>query len=165
MSEKYKLIEIQKLVLKLWNDDIESFAKLYSITVDDTYNYARIVLGDDTSAAVATSEIYSLALQNIIRLKDPSLFTAWLRRISYDVCYKKIVEERQSEFYLMINPEEMESLPFSEKQIYFLHDFANISQRDIANALHISPRHVKKDLLSARDHLMQLRSKRRLGLD
>ena len=132
------LSKIQKLVLGLWNDDMESFSELYLLTVDDTYNYCRHILGDDRSTAMAVSDIYSIALKNILKLKDPSLFVAWLRRIAFDVCYQKAIAEYRSDYFSLLHPEEIESLPFSERQIFFPHDFTGLSEKDIANALHIT---------------------------
>ena len=161
MPKRKDLSRIPKLVLGLWNDDIESFSELYLLTVDDTYNYCRHILGDDSSTALAVSDIYSIALKNILKLKDPSLFVAWLRRIAFDVCYQKIIAEYRTDLYSLLHPEEIESLPFSERQIFFLHDFAGLSEKDIANALHITRKHVENSLINAREHILEVRKQQR----
>lgn len=157
MASKKVLSKIPKLVLGAWNDDMESFSKLYLLTVDDTYNYCRHILGDDDSTAAAVCDIYSIALKNILKLKDPSLFTPWIRRIAFDICYQKTMEHSRTDLYSLLHPEELESLPFSERQIFFLHDFVGMNEKDIANALHITGRHVENSLASCREHILELR--------
>ena len=157
MPAKKDLSKISKLVLGAWTDDMESFSELYLLTVDDTYNYCRHILGDNDSASIAVCDVYSIALKNILKLKDPSLFTAWIRRIAFDVCYQKIMSESRSDLFSLLHPEEIESLPFSERQIFFLHDFAGLSEKDIANALHITRKHVEKSLCSSREHILEVR--------
>ena len=161
MPAKKDLSKIPKLVLGMWSDDMESFSELYLLTVDDTYNYCRHILGDDRSASMAVCDVYSIALKNILKLKDPSLFTSWLRRIAFDVCYQKTMSKARTDLYSLLHPEEIESLPFSERQIFFLHDFAGLSEKDIANALHITKRHVEKSLASTREHILELRKLQR----
>ena len=161
MPVKKDLTKISKLVLDLWNDDMESFSELYLLTVDDTYNYCRHILGDDRSTAMAVSDVYHIALSNILKLKDPSLFVSWLRRIAFDVCYQKTMSQMRTDLFSLLHPEEIESLPFSERQIFFLHDFAGLSEKDIANALHITTKHVEKSLASSREHILELRKLQR----
>lgn len=148
--------ELQKLVMDMWNDDTESFAKLYCLTVDDTFNYCRHVFGDDKEAREAVTEIYENVLNDILSLKDPSLFSAWLRRISFDVCYRKIMNGCSSEVYELFNPDDFSSLPFIEQQIIFLHDIRELDEKAIANALGVSKNLVKNHLLMARNHILQL---------
>ena len=148
--------ELQKLVMDMWNDDTESFAKLYCLTVDDTFNYCRHVFGDDKEAREAVTEIYENVLNDILSLKDPSLFSAWLRRISFDVCYRKIMNGCRSEVYELFNPDDFSSLPFIEQQIIFLHDIRELDEKAIANALGVSKSLVKNHLLMARNHILQL---------
>ena len=157
MPAKKDLSNIPALVLGAWNDDIECFSALYLLTVDDTYNYCRHILGDDRSASFAVCDVYTTALKNILKLKDPSLFTSWIRRIAFDICYEKVISDSRTDLYSLLHPEELESLPFSEKQIFFLHDFVGLQEKDIANALHITKKHVEKCLASSREHILELR--------
>ncbi|WP_029322167.1 RNA polymerase sigma factor [Butyrivibrio sp. AE3004] len=157
-----KSAKIRKLVIGLWNDDSECFAQLYNLTVDDTYNYCRHILDNDRDALEAVTEIYSVALKNIIKLKDPALFSAWLRRIAFDVCYEKTVQDSRADLYTLLHPAELLSLSFSERQIFFLHDFSGLSEKEISNALHISKKHVEKILTLARSHMMELRNLQRV---
>ncbi len=162
MFNKADTNTIQKLVVGLWNDDSECFARLYQLTVDDTYNFCRLILSDDKKSRQAVTEIYSVALKNIIKLKDPSLFIAWLRRIAFDVCYEKAIEDTRMDLYSLLHPEELLSLSFLEREIFFLHDFVGLSEKEIANALHIRNKFVLEILASAREHMTKLRTLQRI---
>ena len=67
------------------------------------------------------------------------------------------MEHSRTDLYSLLHPEEIESLPFSERQIFFLHDFVGMNEKDIANALHITSRHVENSLASCREHILELR--------
>ncbi|WP_026661254.1 RNA polymerase sigma factor [Butyrivibrio sp. AC2005] len=149
--------KIRKLVLGAWNDDTESFAELYCLTVDDTYNYCRYIMDDEKETLQAVEEIYSIALRNILKLKDPALFPAWIRRIAFDVCYQRAVAGTRTDLYSLLHPEELLSLPFFERQIFFLHDFTGLTDKEIAGALHLRKSHVLRTLSLAREHMLQLR--------
>ena len=164
MLQKNRNEQIRKLVLEAWNDDIESFARLYSLTVDDTYNYCRLILDDERESLKAVTQIYSIAEKNILKLKDPALFPAWLRRIAFDICYQKNISDTRTDLYSLIHPEELLSLPFFERQIFFLHDFTGLTEKEIANALHIRKSHVIRTLDRARDHMLELRKLSRPGM-
>ncbi|WP_408071600.1 RNA polymerase sigma factor [Butyrivibrio sp. JL13D10] len=150
--------KIRRLVLGAWNDDAESFAELYSLTVDDIYNYCMHILDDKKESLQAVNEIYFVAKDNILKLKDPSLFPAWLRRIAFDVCYRKAITSSRTDLFTLLHPDELLSLPFFERQIFFLHDFTGLSDKEIANALHIRKKHVLKILTNAREHMLELRN-------
>ena len=75
------------LVVRARQNDSDAFAELYALTFNKVYNYARHYLRDDFLAHDAVQEIYISALKNLCRLHDPTLFLAWLNRISFHVCY------------------------------------------------------------------------------
>ncbi|WP_026497135.1 RNA polymerase sigma factor [Butyrivibrio sp. WCD3002] len=156
MFSKNHSDKLQKLVMDMWNDDTESFAKLYCLTVDDTFNYCRHIIGDDKEARAAITEIYENVLNGILSLKDPSLLSPWLRRLSFDVCYRKIMNGCSTEVYELFNPNDFMSLTFIEQQIIFLYDVRELDEKAIANALGVSKSLVKKHLLLARDHILSL---------
>lgn len=68
-------------------NDSDAFAELYTMTYSKVYNYARHYLKDDFLAQDALQDIYILALKNLGKLNDPTLFVARLNRISFNVCY------------------------------------------------------------------------------
>ena len=75
------------LVLRAKGNDSNAFAELYAMTYKKVYNYTRHYLRDDFLAQDALQEIYILALKNLSKLNDPTVFIAWLDRISFHVCF------------------------------------------------------------------------------
>ncbi|MDY5775953.1 MAG: RNA polymerase sigma factor, partial [Lachnospiraceae bacterium] len=136
---------ITNLVLRARQNDSNAFAELYAMTYNKVYNYARHYLRDNYLAQDATQEIYILVLKNLSKLNDPTLFIAWLNRISFNVCFdmqKKLktfdCQTFEPEFLEILednhpysNPEEvfrkndecqhlmeaLEHLPFQERQV------------------------------------------------
>lgn len=149
---------IEKLVMHVWNDDDEAFSELYSITCDRLYNYCRLFMHSETKAMDAVRESYLLAYKNINLLKDPSLFERWLFRIAFQICYDKAITESYDQYASLLSPYELEVLPFHEKQIFFLHDYRDLSEGEIADALDISKKYVASALTSARKHLLAIKS-------
>ena len=174
---------IADLVVACWNDDSKAFAELYALTQDRVYNYCYHYLHDSYLAQDAVQDIYITALQNIRKLKDPSLFVAWLNQISFHTCYdmtKKKKKDNESydsdvfdflqdnHFYL--NPEEaldtkvndellkaaIDSLCFNEKQIIVMHYMQSMKLKDIANAMGLSLSTIKRHLSSAQKNLKKL---------
>ena len=92
---------IAGLVLRARQDDSDAFAELYAMTYNKVYNYARHYLRDDFLAQDAMQEVYILALKNLSKLNDPTLFIAWLNRIAFHVCFdmsKKLKSGDTAEF-------------------------------------------------------------------
>lgn len=173
---------IASLVLRARQNDSDAFASLYVMTYDKIYNYARHYLRDDYLAQDALQEIYILALKNLGKLNDPTLFVAWLNRISFNVCYdfstkaKGIPPDTDPEFLESLidenpnfNPEEryqqkdehnrlrkaLDDLPFREKQIIVMRYYNNMKLEDIANACDISLSSVKRYLAYGQASLKQ----------
>ncbi len=150
--------KIERLVMLVWNDDDEAFSELYSITCDRLYNYCRLFMHSETKAMDAVRESYLLAYKNINLLKDPSLFERWLFRIAFQICYDKTMTESYDRYSSLLSPYELDVLPFHEKQIFFLHDYRDLSEVEIANALGITQRYVASTLTNARKHLLAIKS-------
>lgn len=172
---------IAGLVLRARQNDSDAFAELYALTYSKVYNYARHYLRDDFLAQDAMQEVYILALKNLSKLNDPTLFIAWLNRISFNVCFdmsKKLknsdVPTLEPEFldnvedeYLDSNPEELyrkkeehrhlmealEQLPFQEHQVIVMRYFNNMKLEDIADACDISRSSVKRYLAHGQETL------------
>lgn len=182
--KEYNIPYIASLVVRAQSDDSDAFAELYALTYLKIYNYTRHYLRDDFLAQDALQEVYILALKNIKKLNDPSLFIAWLNRIAFNVCYdisRKQKQESNSstdpdvmEFMedsnLSINPEAsyqqkddakrlnnaLEQLPFHEKQVLIMRFYNNMKLEDIANAMGISRSSVKRHLASGQKALKKL---------
>ena len=71
---------IAGLVIRAQHSDSDAFAELYALTYNKVYNYTRHYLRDDFLAQDAMQEVYILALKNIGKLNDPTVFIAWLNR-------------------------------------------------------------------------------------
>lgn len=175
---------ITGLVLRARASDSDAFAELYALTYNKVYNYARHYLRDDFLAQDAMQEVFILALKNLNKLNDPSLFIAWLNRISFNVCYDMsckaklnsgqisdpdILEIVQDE-YIGSNPEDsfekkdettrlleaMDQLKFNEKQVLTMRYFNNMKLEDIAAAMEISRSSVKRYIASGQENLRRI---------
>ena len=175
---------IAGLVLRARQNDSDAFAELYAMTYNKVYNYARHYLRDDYLAQDAMQEVYILALKNLSKLNDPTLFIAWLNRISFHVCFdmsKKLknggaeltdpeLMEIVEDSHLDSNPEihcqqkdeykrlteALDKLPFHEKQVISMRFFNNMKLEEIAAACDISISSVKRYLASGQETLKKL---------
>lgn len=171
---------IGQLVQKAQRGDSNAFAELYAMTYQHTFNYAAHYLRDTSLAQDALQETYILALRNIVGIKEPTLFIAWLNQICFRVCYDMSRKNRQEygennpelldfvrDDYLSHNPEErvesedeitrlkeaVLSLPFNEQQVIVMRYYNDLKLEEIADALSISRSSVKRYLISARERL------------
>ncbi len=172
---------IAGLVLRAKESDSDAFAELYALTYNKVYNYARHYLRDDYLAQDAMQEVFILALKNLHKLNDPTLFIAWLNRISFNVCYDmsnklKLASSQFSDPEMMeilqdehtdSNPEinyqqkdetsrlnlALDSLPFNEKQVLIMRYFNEMKLEDIAAAMDISRSSVKRYIASGQEKL------------
>jgi RNA polymerase sigma factor (sigma-70 family) len=74
--------------------DLEAFNTLVRLHQDRVYNLAYRILGDRSSAADAAQEAFILAYRHIRRFHAGS-FTAWLYRITTNVCYDALRYHRR----------------------------------------------------------------------
>lgn len=172
---------VASLVVRARQNDSDAFAELYALTYNKVYNYSRHYLRNDFIAQDALQEIYILALKNLHKLNDPTLFIAWLNRISFNVCYDICQKSKHGEFpcydsdlletvpdeHLSSNPEarcqkedeikqltnSMNQLPFHEKEVLTMRYFNDMKLEDIADAMNISRSTVKRYIVSGKEHL------------
>lgn len=180
--KEYDYKQIAQLVIRSAKGDSDAFAGLYALTYDKTYRYAYHYLKDSHLAQDALQEIYILALKHIDRLSEPTLFIAWLNRISFHVCYDMSHKLNQFEtapsdlmdlaeiesntdtpenLYVSKNEYEIlhdaiEKLPFHEKQVIILRFYRDMKLEEIADTLAISRSSVKRHIASAKEHLKLL---------
>jgi len=174
---------IASLVIRVTHNDSDAFTELYGMTYNKVYNYACRYLRDDYLAQDAVQEIYILALKNIDKLKDPSLFIAWLNQISFNVCYNMCNKRSgygditDPELLEIINDDNLSHDPVSsieekeeiynlrlaidkllphEKQCIILRYYNNMKIEEIVDILGHSKSTVKRHLNSAREHLGEL---------
>src|SRR5262245_64831392 len=67
--------------------DHDAFAALANANVDRMYSIARAIVRDSDRADDATQEALVRAWRELPRLRDPSRFQAWLRRLLVNACY------------------------------------------------------------------------------
>ena len=170
------------LVIRAGNNDSDAFAELYGLTYNKVYNFARHYLRDEHLAQDAMQEVYISAMKNLNKLSDPTLFIAWLNRISFNVCYDMShklnrsaytdpeILELVQDMHPQSNPEThyqkkdeyarlhtaIDSLPFQEKQVVTMRYFNNMKLEDIADALDISRSTVKRYIAYGQEHLRTL---------
>lgn len=174
---------IASLVIKLQHGDSDAFSQIYSMTYNKVYNYARHYLRDEFLAQDAVQEVYILALKNINRLNDPTLFIAWLNQIAFHVCYD-ICRKNSNNYGNITDPElleiihdenrdadpaasserneelsnlrkAIEKLPTHEKQCIVLRYYNDMKIEDIVDTLGYSRSSVKRYLISGREHLAE----------
>lgn len=182
-----KELDIQYLASLVYlakRDNSDAFAELYALTYGKVYNYVRHYLRDDFLAQDALQEIYILALKHLKKLNDPTLFIAWLNRISFRVCFdmaqkKKDMASRCMDNELLnllednridSNPEAcfqkkdehqrlldaLDQLPFQEHQVIVMRYFNAMKLEEIAAACEISRSTVKRYLLKGQELLFQI---------
>lgn len=172
---------IAGLVIRAQHNDSDAFAELYGLTYPKVYNYTNRYLRDSYLAQDAVQEIYILALKNISKLNDPTLFIAWINQISFRVCYDmsknridnygditdpellELVRDEKND----TNPEALaerkdeyarlraaiDQLPSHEKQVIVLRYFNNMKIDDIVTTLGISKSTVKRYLANGQASL------------
>lgn len=170
------------LVVRFKQRDADAFAELYTLTYNKVYNYARHYLKDEHLAQDAMQEVYIAAYRNIDKLSEPTLFVAWLNRISFHVCYD--IQQKQfgrqdfadpellelvRDEYPGSNPEAlvlqaseiqrlhqaMDELPFHERSVLIMRYYNNMKLEEIAGAMDLSRSTVKRYIASGKDHLAQ----------
>ncbi len=168
------------LVVRFKQRDADAFAELYTLTYNKVYNYARHYLKDEHLAQDAMQEIYIAAYRNIDKLSEPTLFVAWLNRISFHVCYD--IQQKQfghqdfadpellelvRDEYPGSNPEAlvlqaseiqrlhqaMDELPFHERSVLIMRYYNNMKLEEIAVAMDLSRSTVKRYIASGKDRL------------
>lgn len=172
---------IGNLVMRAQADDSDAFAELYALTYKHIYNYAGHYLRDEYLAQDAMQETYVSALKNIRKIKEPSLFVAWLNQICFHVCYDmrkrndagydlsvssellEFIKDDHSYHDPVISFEDKEEatslqraiaeLPFNEQQVIVMRYYNDMKLEEIAAAMQVSRSSVKRYLISGRDRL------------
>jgi len=168
------------LVLRFQQRDADAFAELYALTYDKVYNYARHYLKDEYLAQDALQEVYISAFRNIDKLSDPTLFIAWLNRISFHVCYDIRQEQygRQNisdpELLELVRDERphfdpeawalhldevsrlrraLDGLPFQERAVLAMRYYNDMKLEEIASTMELSRSTIKRYIASGKKRL------------
>ena len=90
-------------VIRAMAGDHDAFAALANANVDRMYALARLIVRDVDRAEDATQEALVRAWRELPRLRDPSRFQAWLRRLLVNACYDEGRQvRRRAEVALLI---------------------------------------------------------------
>jgi len=84
-----------ELVRQAARGDAIAFERLIAQTADRVYRTARAILGDEADARDASQDAYMSAWRELPRLRDPSTFDAWLRRILVNACRARLRSRRR----------------------------------------------------------------------
>lgn len=174
---------IASLVVRSQKGDSDAFAEIYAMTYNKVYNYACHYLKDTYLAQDAVQEIYISALKNIHKIKNPTLFIAWMNQISFhvcfDICKKKNdtygdIDSEVFEFirdeHISSNPEAhmmqsdertrlqdaIQKLPLNEQQVIIMRYYNNLKLDAIADAIGSSKSTVKRYLASGQRALLHI---------
>lgn len=164
---------LSELVEQAQDGDSNAFAEIYAATYQNQYRFSNSYLRDVYLAQDAVQETYILALRNLNKVRDPSLFLAWLNQINFRVCYqmqKRLarvtpVSDEQLEFqpdapaadpeYEVIRIDSSEyiikqvmNLPFTESQAILLRYYRNLKIDEIAELMDVSRSTVKRAIAS-----------------
>lgn len=171
---------LARLVQRFKRRDMDAFAELYKLTCNKVYSYARHYLRDEYLAQDAMQEVYMAAYRNIDKLSDPTLFVAWLNRISFHVCYD--IQQKRISHHDIADPEllelvrdenlgsnpealvlysneiqrlhqAMDELPFHERSVLVMRFYNDMKLEEIAAAMDLSRSTVKRYIASGKDHL------------
>jgi len=180
---------ISSLVTRLQRGDSDAFTQIYSMTYNKVYNYARHYLRDEYLAQDAVQEVFILALKNINRLNDPTLFIAWLNQIAFHVCFD-ICRKNSNSYGDVTDPEllatvkddsdksnpevntqreaelaalrsAIDKLPPHEKQCIVLRYYNDMKIDEIVDMLGYSRSSVKRYLISGKESLAKLLADRK----
>lgn len=168
------------LVIRFKQRDADAFAELYALTYNKVYNYARHYLKDEYLAQDAMQEVYISAFRNIDKLSDPTLFIAWLNRISFHVCYD--IQQKHYGRQDFSDPELLElvrdehphsdpealtlyldeitrlrraldELPFQERAVLVMRYYNDMKLEEIASTMELSRSTIKRYIASGKEHL------------
>lgn len=174
---------IAQLVSRAQAGDSDAFAELYAATYQRQYYFAYRYLKDEYQAQDALQETYCLALQNLSKLNDPLLFTAWLNQICFRVCYNTHKKQQKYDAEMTNDPDsqrqfsaqsanpedeiiEIDSrkyimnqiltLPFTESQVIILKYYKNMKINEIAHLMDISRSSVNRYLANGKARLAKI---------
>ena len=139
-----------------------AFAELYAATFRQQYRYILRTVQDAREAADMLREVYTAALNGLPSLHNPALFTVWISRISFRLCYESAHtagEDRHPEqemvrvFRREFTVGEILRLPPAESQVILMKAYQGMTEAEIREILNMSGRLVRHSLRAGRRHL------------
>ena len=131
MNRDYE--KISELVNQIKEGDLQAFDELYLLTYNKVYLLVLSILKDTFMAEDTVQDIFFNTLKSINKLKNSKAFIAWINKIAYCQCIKKISEIkrikknnykdnfiRNYESYKYTDPLELYLLKEGQEEIIFL---------------------------------------------
>lgn len=154
------------LIRKTQSGDGNAFAELFAATYQKQYAFACDFLKDDFKAQQALQETYIYALNNIAKITEASLVTAWLNQIIFRISFRMRAEDENSgktltgEFVTVgkhrFSLIQTLTLPFTEAQAIVLRHYCGKKKREVADLLEISRGSVRRYIRSGCGRLVKL---------
>lgn len=158
------IMDERVLVKDARGGDKDAFARLYTLYKDRLYRYAYYKLGDGQDAADAVEDCVLEAFKYIRTLNRSKAFSAWIFKILYRCCSRKIEEQikrRESEEITEVtasykqdfsSPELSEALDLlsdEDRDIVLLSVVAGYTSAEIASVMKLKPPTVRSKLSRA----------------
>lgn len=161
---------MEELVEKAKNNDKEAFSKLIMQIKKELYLIAKTKLKNDDDIGDAIQETIYKSYKNIRKLRDNSLFKAWIIKILMNECnniYKKrskyniSYEDNEMEKYIIDNekPDNMgfemliKDLDSEEKLILTLYYCSKYTVQEISKIAKINENTIKSKMVRARNKI------------
>lgn len=94
--KKYDYKQIEKLVVKAQNGDHKALEELYNKTYNNIYFYVLSILKNEYLAEDISQEVFLTIINSIKDLKNPRLFIAWIKKITYNKCLQEINSSKKN---------------------------------------------------------------------
>jgi len=170
--------ELKSLVIKARAGDLEAYGEIVRRFQDMAYGYAYSILSDFHLAEDAAQEVFVEAYRQLPKLREPTAFPAWFRRIVFKHCDRmtrarrsptasldaaagmagaeagptQTVEKREMQEKVL---EAIRALPEHQRVATTLFYINGYSQNDIAQFLEVPVTTVQKRLHDSRSQLKQ----------
>jgi RNA polymerase sigma-70 factor (ECF subfamily) len=99
--------ELNDLVLRSRQGDLDAFDRLVEQYYGLTYRLAYRIIGDQPAAEDATQEIFIKAWRNVSRFREAARFSTWLHSIAVNHCLD--ISRRRTRESSRINPSDLET--------------------------------------------------------
>ena len=167
---------LKTLVIRAQTHDLDAYSALVRRFQDMAVGYAYSILGDFHLAEDAAQEAFVRAYLDLGKLREPSAFAGWFKRIVFVRCDRITRREKlptlplKSDFVSdMPLPDELlekqetqvqvlnavQALPEAEREVTTLYYLGGYAQKEIGEFLEIPSQTVKSRLHTARRHLRE----------
>jgi RNA polymerase sigma-70 factor (ECF subfamily) len=166
------------LIERCWKNDRRAQNELYKLYAGAMYNIARRMMGDEEEARDVMQDAFVHAFMKLRSLKDPALFSAWIKRIVINHCInalkkKKLDQEPLEEKHDHQDPEDNDSEEFIQygmrriveamdqisegcRTVLNLYVFEGYDHQEISEILSISTSASKAQLSKAKTRIRNL---------